>query len=301
MSTTRSRTTRRQRIIRALTPKRVRRTQARWRRRARKAKQRYASFRDIVRRDPTTTCGDCGKRVAQGKLKAHLARHDAQNAKTGGAAQRKRARNRPKAAPASRSRKKPEATPSPSPGCDGTCANSDMDDDEAKARGVCVWCCGRKELITNFGGKHVHVPCPKCSGTGSHSTQSKAGQADDDGDSTASPQRGQPSRTEAGSRAAPWLALGSVLMALFTVLGLGPWLVVAGAGAVAVGALAYWHERRHGTSEHPARYTRRDSKRAAREAGCSAACMQSAKPAGTCRCPCGGATHGMGRSNREAA
>lgn len=54
--------------------------------------------------------------------------------------------------------------------CDGgaTCRNSDLDVQEAIARGLCPGCGGRRELVWNFGGEHGHRPCPDCRGTGRH-------------------------------------------------------------------------------------------------------------------------------------
>jgi hypothetical protein len=273
---------RKRRILRALTPRRIRRAQARWRRRKQKAAKRYKRFREVVRRDPMIKCGQCGQLVPQPKLKTHLDRHAAHADRM---AQRRRVRNQPKA----------RTAPPPRPACDGTCTNSDVSPSEAQARGLCGWCAGRKELVTNFGGKHKHVPCGQCSATGKHTAPAKTGNAD-----TAA-RRGQATRVEAGAKAAPWFGIGSTLMSVFSVFGHSPWFAAAGAGAMAVGGLAYRHERRHGTSGHADQAGRKAARRAAREVGCSAACMWSLKPADTCRCPCGGATHGAAHKRREAA
>lgn len=44
----------------------------------------------------------------------------------------------------------------------GTCRNSNRSIEAAKRDGLCPTCDGRGELISNFGGKHTHVPCPDC-------------------------------------------------------------------------------------------------------------------------------------------
>lgn len=296
------RSTRKQRIIRALTPRRVRRVATRWRRRKQKLTRSYARVREVVRRDPRVKCGACGMQVAPGKLKGHLARHEAQDAKAG-ASRRHQPKARPPA-PAPRARK--AAAEPQQAGCDGTCKNSDMDPDEAEAKGLCGMCAGRKELVTNFGGKHVHVPCPECGGSGRTKGRSKTGSkgggtaagqgapAQEDED----PQR--PSRGQAVTSSMGWCAAGSVLCFAFTVFG-APWLAVAGIAAVAIGAGAYAHERRHGVSDHGSRSDRAATKQAARAAGCSSACMWSIRPADTCRCPCGGSTHGIGHRKKAAA
>jgi len=90
------RSTRKQRIIRALTPRRVRRAQTRWRRRKQKLTRGYARVREVVRRDPRVKCGACGMQVAPGKLKGHLARHEAQDTKAG-ASRRRQPKARPSA------------------------------------------------------------------------------------------------------------------------------------------------------------------------------------------------------------
>jgi len=135
------RSTRKQRIIRALTPRRVRRAQTRWRRRKQRVTRGWARFREVVRRDPRVKCGTCGMQVAPGKLKGHLARHEAQDAKAG-ASRRHQPKARPPA-PAPRARK--AAAEPQQAGCDGTCKNSDMGPDEAEAKGLCWQCAGRKD------------------------------------------------------------------------------------------------------------------------------------------------------------
>jgi len=220
------RTTRRQRITRALTPKRVRRVQARWRRRKQKAAKRYAAFREVVRRDPRVKCATCGQQVAQPKLKAHLARHDARAAKAVTTARRRTTTRRRETA----------ARPRTAP------ARSAPELDHPR-----------------------------------------------------------PSRAAAGRKAAGWFAVSSACSAAFVVLGGGLWLLVAAAAAMAIAGGAYLHERKYGTSDHGARSNRDNVKQAARAAGCSAACMWSIKPVETCRCPCGGSTHGASRKRRVAA
>ena len=296
------RSTRKQRIIRALTPRRVRRAQTRWRRRKQKVTRGYAKFREVVRRDPRVKCGACGMQVAPGKLKGHLARHEAQGTKAG--ASRRRQPKASPSAPAPRARK--AAAEPQRPRCDGTCKNSDMEPDEAEAKGLCGMCAGRKELVTNFGGKHVHVPCSACDSSGRAKGRGKTGSkgggavagqgapSQEDGD----PQR--PSRNEAALKAMGWVTAGSALCFAFAVFG-APWMMIAGFAAMAVGAGAYVHERRHGVSDHGSRSDREATKQAARAAGCSSACMWSIRPADTCRCPCGGATHGIGHRKKAAA
>ena len=50
--------------------------------------------------------------------------------------------------------------------CDDQCSNSQIDPAQAKHAGLCWSCGGRRELITDFGGTHRHVPCHECFGTG---------------------------------------------------------------------------------------------------------------------------------------
>jgi Zn finger protein HypA/HybF involved in hydrogenase expression len=42
------------------------------------------------------------------------------------------------------------------------CRNSNRSVAAAQRDGRCPTCDGRKELISNFAGKHAHVPCPEC-------------------------------------------------------------------------------------------------------------------------------------------
>lgn len=46
------------------------------------------------------------------------------------------------------------------------CRNSNESPSSAERRGACGNCAGRGELISNFGGRHVHVTCSKCNGSG---------------------------------------------------------------------------------------------------------------------------------------
>lgn len=182
-----------------------------------------------------------------------------------------------------------------------------MSPEEAGAQGLCGSCRGRKELVTDFGGKHVHVPCSECGGSGRAKGRGKsrrkgggtvAGQGPpSQGD--AEPQR--PSRNEAAQKAMGWVGLGAICLSLSSILGVVPWLIVAGAAAMAVGGMAYRHERRNGISDHGSASDRQATKQAARAAGCSSACMWSIRPADTCRCPCGGSTHGIGHRKKAAA
>lgn len=269
-------TTRKQRIIAALTPRRVKRAQARWRRRRQKVAKTRAKLSGIWHGDTVVN----GRRRARGKAKAPAQRKPA----AAGRPPRPSGRRRPKAAP-----EKPRQQ------CDGTCTNSDMDPDEARAKGLCGTCCGRKELVTNWRGKHHHMRCSDCDASGLANVATLRAKRKEDKD-----RDGQPTRAEAAGKTYGWFGLSGLFTTLFMTYGWA-WAGLSGAGSAAIGGAAYRHERRHGTSEHADRSDRKATKRAARDAGCSAACMWSLKPADTCRCPCGGTTHGTAHRRRAAA
>jgi hypothetical protein len=104
----------------------------------------------------------------------------------------------------------------------------------------------------------------------------------------------RPSRAEAARAASGWIALGSgAMLASPLFLSAGPtWLGLLGAGACAAGGAAYAVERQWGHGNGGGRMTRWAANRAARQAGCSGACMHSTKPKNTCNCSCGGRSHG---------
>lgn len=276
-------TTRKQRIIRALTPKRVKRAQDRWRRRTKKVANARAKVRSVWHGDV----------VVNGRRSNRKKKPTPQKAAQKPAAARSTAKPVP-----------PKKVALPKrPACDGTCTNSDMEPDDATAQGLCGMCCGRKELVTNFGNKHVHVRCGECDGSGLASVAALR-KAQKHGGGTHGREANaanRPSRNEAAQKATPWVGLGSVLMALFTVFGLSFWFAAVGFGVMAIGAAAYRHHRKHGVPERGASTDRKAARQAAREAGCSAACMWSIKPADTCHCPCGGTTHGTAHKRKAAA
>lgn len=68
--------------------------------------------------------------------------------------------------------------------CDGTCSNSDLSPDEAEEQGLCGSCGGRREYVSNVGGRHRHTPYQHCRGTGESHKNSPEGE-----DGTAEPQR----------------------------------------------------------------------------------------------------------------
>lgn len=110
-----------------------------------------------------------------------------------------------------------------------------------------------------------------------------------------------PSRREAAGHAAGWMAVGGVLIAL-PLDGYGSaWMYAAAAGCMAVGPGAYMAERRWGTTNHVSRESRRALKAQARAAGCNSACMTSTLPVRSCRCPCGGQSHGGAKKGPAAA
>lgn len=273
-------TTRRRRIIRALTPKRVKRMQAKWRRRTNRITKARDKVRGIWHGDVVIN----GRRKQRGKVKVP--------------AQRKAA----EVAQPRRKKVKPKTVELPTqPQCDGTCTNSDMEPDMARARGLCDMCCGRKELVTNFGGKHVHTACPECDSSGLASVQARRKGHISHHPDSADETRDKPSRKEAGRTASVWFMLGSVCFAVATVFGLGVPALIAGMACMVVGGASYLHERKHGTSDHGPRSGREAAKKAARESGCTAACMWSPKPVETCHCPCGGSSHGMAHKRKKAA
>ena len=269
-------TTRKQRIIRALTPKRVKRAQARWRRRKKKIANARAKFRGVWRGDVVVN----GRRPSRGKAKTSAQRRPSTARSSWPSAQR---------------RAKPAAEQQARKQCDGTCTNSDMDPDEAKAQGLCGTCCGRKELITNWRGKHHHMRCSDCDASGLANVAALRAKRKE-----GKQREGQPTRAEAASKTYGWFGLSGLFTTLFLTFGWA-WAGLVGAGSAAIGGAAYRHERKHGTSDHGDRAGRRAAKQAARQAGCSAACMWSLKPVETCHCPCGGATHGISHRRKAAA
>ncbi|GAA2726731.1 hypothetical protein [Actinocorallia aurantiaca] len=42
------------------------------------------------------------------------------------------------------------------------CRNSDRSIEDAQRDGACPTCDGAGQLLSTFGGRHVHVPCPEC-------------------------------------------------------------------------------------------------------------------------------------------
>lgn len=42
------------------------------------------------------------------------------------------------------------------------CRNSNRSPDAAERDGLCPCCDGAGQLLSTFGGQHVHVPCPSC-------------------------------------------------------------------------------------------------------------------------------------------
>lgn len=119
-----------------------------------------------------------------------------------------------------------------------------------------------------------------------------------------SSERQRPEPKQAASRAVGWWGLAAALGAVVPVFGGGPLWVVASVTCLGVGAVVYAAERRHGSTHDRGgvAQSRAQARGAARAAGCSAACMWSPKPVSSCRCPCGGSTHGsqVGRSRRAA-
>lgn len=110
-----------------------------------------------------------------------------------------------------------------------------------------------------------------------------------------------PTRREAAGHATGWIAVGGVLIAL-PLDGFGSaWMYAAAAGCIAIGPGVYAAERRWGTTNHISRESRRALKAQARAAGCNSACMTSTLPVRSCRCPCGGESHGGARKGRVAA
>lgn len=268
-------TTRKQRIVRTLTPKRIRKIQARWKRRTKKVTKARAKMRGVWH----------GDMVVNGRRPTRKATVPAQR--------------RPTAAGPKPKRQQPAAQKQqPKPQCDGTCTNSDMDPDEARAQGLCGTCCGNKELITNWRGKHHHMRCSDCDASGLANVAALRARRRADRTSKGRPD--QPTRTEAASKTGGWFGLSALFTTLFMTFGWA-WAGLAGAGSAALGGAAYRHERKRGTSDHGDRAGRKATRQAAREAGCSAACMWSIKPAETCRCPCGGTTHGTAHKRKAAA
>jgi DnaJ-class molecular chaperone len=46
------------------------------------------------------------------------------------------------------------------------CRNSNESPGAAERRGACGDCAGRGQLVSNFAGRHRHVKCPGCNGSG---------------------------------------------------------------------------------------------------------------------------------------
>jgi len=75
--------------------------------------------------------------------------------------------------------------------CDGTCTSSNLDSDEAEARGLCRDCGGQGELVWNFGTEHGHIPCRACNPDGPRWKRPRVpGQSS--GEDAASPNTAQP-------------------------------------------------------------------------------------------------------------
>ena len=75
--------------------------------------------------------------------------------------------------------------------CDGTCTSSNLDSDEAEARGLCRDCGGQGELVWNFGAEHGHISCRACNPDGPRWKRPRLpGQSS--GEDAASPDTAQP-------------------------------------------------------------------------------------------------------------
>lgn len=249
-------TTRKQRIARALTPTRMRRAHARCKRRARAVRKTYRSLRRVGAR-----VGERARRVRQapGKAGATLAR----------------------------SYRRARATVRPDRGVRCSCGTT-VPAGEVEAH------------LRRHQQRHEAAQrrAAKARGSATRGQDRQARRLTSRPDLRYTKARAvTPSRGEAARTAGGWVAVGAVLVAapLFFHVG-SPWLGLAGAGCVAAGGVAYAVERRWGISNHTTRQSRRALRAQARASGCSSACMVSTKPATTCKCPCGGATHGSARA-----